>query len=148
MAVGAKLYIKTQTLSKECLEMKFQSEMWYIQLMSLIPSVATFCMMHAMIIRRRMSIVLHHCYTRTMSTNKRQSMRNDQNSPLNARSPLNDNRTIYMYMYNLLAKLCCLSSSGRTCMIRPFGVHRVIFLHQVIFECGVTFCDHYSTIYS
>ena len=33
----------------------------------------------------------------------------------------------------------------RACLIRPFSVHRVMFLNQVIFECGVTFCDHCST---
>ena len=103
MSVGAKLYIKTQTLSKECLEMKFQLEM----LISLISSVATICMMHATIMRRKLGIVLHHCYTRTLSTNKRQSMRND-------------NRIIYMY--KLLANFCCLSSSDRACMIRPCNV--------------------------
>ena len=31
-------------------------------------------------------------------------------------------------------------------LIRPFGVHRVMFLNQVIFECSVTFCVHYSTM--
>ena len=29
----------------------------------------------------------------------------------------------------------------RAYLIRPFGVQGVIFIIQVIFECGVTFCD-------
>ena len=32
------------------------------------------------------------------------------------------------------------------CLIRKFGVHRVMFLNQVISECGVTFCGHCSTM--
>ena len=43
----------------------------------------------------------------------------------------------------MIAKL---EKTHRACLIWPFGVHRVMFLNQVIFECGVTFCDHCSTM--